>query len=55
MKSIGETLRQERLRQNVELRQISEALKISSRMLAAIEDEKFERLPGGVFSRSFVR
>ena len=55
MKSIGETLRQERLRQNVELGQISEELKISSRMLAAIEDEKFERLPGGVFSRSFVR
>jgi transcriptional regulator with XRE-family HTH domain len=55
MKSIGETLRQERLRQNLELKQISEELKISSRMLAAIEDEKFDRLPGGVFSRSFVR
>ncbi|HMD71355.1 MAG TPA: RodZ domain-containing protein [Bryobacteraceae bacterium] len=55
MNSIGETLRRERLRQNLELAQISEELKISSRMLAAIEDEKFERLPGGVFSRSFVR
>ena len=55
MKSIGETLRRERLRQNLELGQISQELKISSRMLAAIEDEKFERLPGGIFSRSFVR
>ncbi len=55
MKSIGETIRRERLRQNLELGQISDELKISSRMLAAIEDEKFERLPGGVFSRSFVR
>lgn len=55
MKSIGETLRRERLRQNLELGQISQELKISSRMLAAIEDEKFDRLPGGVFSRSFVR
>jgi len=55
MKSIGETLRRERLRKNLELGQISQELKISSRMLAAIEDEKFERLPGGVFSRSFIR
>jgi cytoskeletal protein RodZ len=55
MTSIGETLRRERLRRNLELRQISEDLKISSRMLAAIEDEQFDRLPGGVFSRSFVR
>ena len=55
MKTIGETLRLERLRQNLELGQISNELKISSRMLAAIEDEKFDRLPGGVFSRSFVR
>jgi cytoskeleton protein RodZ len=55
MKSIGEALRQERLRRNLELRQISDELKISSRMLAAIEAEQFERLPGGVFSRSFVR
>lgn len=55
MTSIGETLRRERLRQNLELGQISQELKISSRMLAAIEDEKFDRLPGGLFSRSFVR
>ncbi len=55
MMSIGETLRRERLRRNLELGQISEDLKISSRMLAAIEDEQFDRLPGGVFSRSFVR
>jgi cytoskeletal protein RodZ len=55
MTSIGETLRRERLRRNLELGQISDHLKISSRMLAAIEEEKFDRLPGGVFSRSFVR
>jgi cytoskeleton protein RodZ len=55
MTSIGETLRRERLKRNLELGQISQVLKISSRMLAAIEEEKFDRLPGGVFSRSFVR
>jgi len=55
MESIGEAIRRERVRQNLELATISQELKISSRMLSAIEDEKFDRLPGGVFSRSFVR
>src|SRR5215813_6477036 len=55
MTSVGETLRRERLKRHLELEQISRELKISSRMLEAIEDEKFERLPGGVFAKSFVR
>src|SRR5215472_10997058 len=55
MTSIGETLRRERLRQNLDLEQISRELKISSRFLAAIEDERFDRLPAGVFAKSFVR
>jgi cytoskeleton protein RodZ len=55
MTAVGETLRRERLRRNLDLDWISRELKISSRMLQAIEDERFERLPGGVFARSFVR
>jgi len=55
MTPAGETLRRERLRLHLELDQISNELKISSRMLDAIENEKFDRLPGGVFARSFVR
>ncbi len=55
MTSIGETLRQERLRRDLELEQISRELKISSRFLEAIEGEQFEKLPGGVFAKSFVR
>lgn len=55
MTSIGETLRRERLRRNLELTQISNELKISSRILEAIEEEKFDKLPGGVFTKSFVR
>jgi cytoskeleton protein RodZ len=55
MMAIGETLRRERLRRNLELDQISRELKISARMLEAIEDERFDRLPGGVFAKSFVR
>jgi cytoskeleton protein RodZ len=55
MNSIGETLRRERLRRNLDLDQISRELKISSRFLEAIEDERFDKLPAGVFAKSFVR
>src|SRR5436853_2307015 len=55
MTSIGEMLRRERLKRNLDLEQISSELKISSRMLEAIEGEHFDKLPGGVFAKSFVR
>jgi cytoskeleton protein RodZ len=55
MASIGETLRRERQRRNLELDQVSRELKISPRLLEAIEEENFDRLPGGVFAKSFVR
>src|SRR4051812_32073075 len=55
MASMGEKLRRERLRRCLDLAQISRELKISARMLEAIEDENFERLPAGVFTKSFVR
>jgi len=55
MTVIGETLRRERLRRNLELDEISRELKISSKFLEAIEDERFDKLPRGVFAKSFVR
>lgn len=55
MTAIGETLRRERERRNLNLESISRELKISARFLEAIEQERFEKLPGGVFARSFVR
>lgn len=55
MTSVGETLRAERLKRNLALEQISRELKISSRFLAAIETGEFNKLPGGVFTKSFVR
>ena len=55
MMSVGETLRRERLKRNLELPQVSQELKISMRFLEAIEEEQFEKLPGGVFVKSFVR
>jgi cytoskeleton protein RodZ len=55
MSSVGETLRRERLRKDMSLEQISRETKISARLLEAIESDRFELLPGGVFAKSFVR
>ena len=55
MISVGETLRRERLRRNLDLDQISHELKISAKFLDAIENEQFDRLPARIFAKSFVR
>src|ERR1051326_2812740 len=55
MSSVGDTLRRERLRAGLDLEKISRETKISVRMLELIEADQFEKLPGGVFARSFVR
>lgn len=55
MSSVGEQLRRERLTKGLNLEQISRETKISARMLEAIEKDRFEALPGGVFAKSFVR
>ena len=55
MSSVGETLRRERLQKGLNLDQISRETKISTRLLDAIEKDQFDRLPGGVFAKSFVR
>ena len=55
MTSIGETLRRERLQKGLELQQVSESTKIGTRMLQAMEQNDFSKLPGGVFTRSFVK
>jgi|SRR5579871_1020763 len=39
----------------VTLEQIAESTKISTRFLRAIESEEFEKLPGGIFSTSYLR
>ncbi len=55
MGSFGENLRREREMRGVTLEEISAATRISVRFLQAIESEEFPKLPGGIFSRSFVR
>jgi cytoskeleton protein RodZ len=55
MTSIGEALRRERIKRKLDLEGVSHELKIAPRFLEAIEDEDFEKLPGKLFTRSFVR
>jgi len=55
MSSVGDTLRRERLQKGLSLDQISRETKISTRLLEAIEKDQLDRLPGGVFAKSFVR
>jgi len=55
MAGYGEYLRREREMRGVSLEEISTATKISIRFLQAIENEELSKLPGGIFTRSFVR
>jgi hypothetical protein len=51
----GDKLRKQRELRGISLDAISTTTKISPRMLRAIEDERFDQLPGGVFNKGFVR
>lgn len=55
MNSIGDTLRLERQRQGLRLEEVAAQTKIGSYFLRAMEENRFDRLPGGLFTRSFVR
>jgi cytoskeleton protein RodZ len=55
MATFGESLRREREMRGVSLEEISDATKISVRTLQALEADQFDKLPGGIFTRSFVR
>jgi len=55
MTSIGDRLRRERLRRGWNLDRVAAETKISLHLLEAIEEDQFDRLPGGVFARNFVR
>lgn len=55
MNDFGGKLRQARERRGVSLRQISANTKISISVLEALERNDVSKLPGGIFSRAFVR
>jgi len=51
----GEHLKRERELRGVTLEEIAAATRISPRFLEALENEQWERLPGGAFNRGFIR
>jgi cytoskeletal protein RodZ len=55
MPTLGEELKRRREERNVTLTDISEATRIGTRFLKAIETDNYSVLPGGIFTRSFIR
>jgi len=55
MTNFGASFKKARESKGITLDQIAKETRISTRFLAAIEDEEFELLPGGIFNRGFVR
>jgi cytoskeletal protein RodZ len=53
--SFGEKLKLEREKRKITLEEISVSTKIGTRMLQALEENKFNQLPGGIFNKGFVR
>src|ERR1044072_8709624 len=55
MPTLGEELRHRREERNIDLTDIAESTKIGIRFLKAIEADNYAILPGGIFTRSFIR
>jgi cytoskeleton protein RodZ len=52
---IGPTLREARSRRKVDLTEVEAAIKIRVRYLRAMENEEWDALPGGAYTRGFIR
>jgi len=55
MQSIGQTLREARMRQGIDIREVETATKIRAKYLRALENEEFDLLPGPTLIRTFMR
>lgn len=53
--TFGERLKRERDLREVTSEEVAKATRISPRFLEALENENWDKLPGGVFGRGFVR
>jgi cytoskeletal protein RodZ len=53
--TFGERLKREREMREVSLQEVTAATRIGPRFLEALENEEWDKLPGGVFNRGFVR
>ncbi len=55
MSSLGDKLREERVKRGFSLKEVAEETRIREEFLAALERGEFAGLPGGAFNRGFVR
>jgi cytoskeleton protein RodZ len=55
MFELGSSLRDARVRRGIELAQVAAETQIRTRYLQALEDERFELLPGSVYAKGFLR
>ena len=55
MGNFGERIQREREMRGITLEEIAEATKIGTRSLRALEEQDFDKLPGGIFNKGFVR
>ncbi len=55
MPGIGETLREARVRQRVNIEELEQTTKIRAKYLRALENEEFGLLPGPTYVKSFLR
>lgn len=55
MGHFGEELRKERMSRGIDLETISGTTKIVTRYLAALENDQFKVLPGGILAKGIVR
>ena len=53
--NVGKRLREAREKKGLTLDDLQQATKIQKRYLIAIEDEKFDELPGDFYVRAFVK
>ena len=55
MPSIGDTLREARMRQGLDIADVEARTKIRAKYLRALEHEEFDMLPGATFVKTFIR
>jgi hypothetical protein len=55
MAEIGQTLRETRMRQKIDMTEVEAATKIRAKYLRALENEEWDLLPGPTFVKTFLR
>lgn len=55
MASLGTQLKQAREQRGVGLDEIAQTTKIGTRFLRALETDRYDQLPGGIFNKGFIR